>query len=63
MSNAFALQLPKFDPEPGSVVGDVGQSFDTALDDLGPLPELTGLDSDLPELRTELSTGNLSLRH
>ena len=54
MSNAFALQLPKFDPEPGSVIGEGDPSFDVGLDELAPLPEMPELSAEFPIADTEL---------
>ena len=48
MSNAFALQLPKFDPAPGSVVGDVEQPFDADFGSVEPLPDFPDLDPAFP---------------
>ena len=54
MSNAFALQLPKFDPEPGSVVGDSDLPFGAGVDELGSLPAMGDLESDFPDLGGDL---------
>lgn len=54
MSNAFALQLPKFDPEPGSVVGDMDDGFDMPFDEQAPMvafdEALPPLDDGMPSL-------------
>lgn len=54
MSNAFALQLPKFDPEPGSVVGDGDLPFGSGVDELGSLSAMGDLESDFPDLGGDL---------
>lgn len=54
MSNAFALQLPKFDPEQGSVVGECDQPFDVELEAVDPLPDFPDAEPDLPVLGDDL---------
>ena len=55
MSNAFALQLPKFDPEPGSVVGDRDDAFVDLTDSVDPMVDLPEIPLDAPGMEAEFS--------